>query len=158
MVKGNMDRDTALSILGLSESAQVEEVRDQYRRLRRSGHPDSSHFDGVTRNIALFREAYETLMQRSDPTIIAEQVRKNVVIDNVGFTKMCEELHDFIESLIASGQKKRVTLENLIKQYEISDMVGLGDPLIELLLKDLNDSFLEVLYLQEDSTSLDEKF
>lgn len=160
MVKRNMDRNTALDILGLSDATSSQEVRDQYRRLCRIGHPDSPNFGGIVKNIAELKEAYEFLMDNTKKRW-PKHTFGDSGFDNRGYDivrRFGRIISDWLEEWVANEQGKRLLLANLLKQYELRDTINDNDPLIVLLAKELNDSFLEALYLQKDSSSLDEKF
>lgn len=150
-----MNRDEALELLEFPESDELQSMQSHYRLLRSKWHPDSSNFDGVVRNLAQIKEAYDFLMGNTWDSI--EQPlfsRKNY--NNPEFNKFHDNVNSWLEWFLAREKEQIDSIIQLLKNYDLISILDKEDPFIKLLVVEFDDHFLEALYMED--TSLDREF
>ncbi|MDD2891580.1 MAG: hypothetical protein PHQ95_01310 [Candidatus Gracilibacteria bacterium] len=149
-----MNRDKALELLELPESTELSSIQSHYRLLRSKGHPDSAKFDGVVRNLAKIREAYDFLMGNKQKS--GEGFASKKKSGNAEFDKFRDDINNWFEGFLARERKKKDILIALVEQYGLSDIMNDEDLFIKLLVNEFDEPFFEALYMT--GSSLDKEF
>ncbi len=129
-----MNKDKALSILGLDAKATPSDIKSAYRRLARANHPDKM---GSAELFKLVQEAYETLEAtiKADANRRAEAERAEVE-RRESRRKAAERIAELQRKIAEASEAKRkaeVKYSAAIKRYGLTESSGLIDKALETL-------------------------